>query len=281
MQSLRSKFILFASGVILVTLQTNFAYAEGYQRQCNLLFSEPNEFFQNSVRERESTMLAAIYKKDPNFSGKLDMEETPSDVGGKTILKLKHQGRTVATGFYKVINETLRFDINIDSSFQGRKIYHYLMAYVLARHPNVKKIPARFGFRHYSENYFIFVENIFETERQMLTQTLGSNFRSSSNIAKKELRQKILNAYYSTPAGKVRESLGFAKLTRIVFNLAEQMLSFNVEKGERPDPSHVEVAVVVENPFPESPWRQIFLVDSNGDHHEQSKSFLELPDYLE
>lgn len=129
----------------------------------------------------------------------------------------------------QVKNTTMRFDIDIYPQAQGLKLYAYLMALALKENPQVENIPSIMDIKN-SENARIFLKKLYDQ-----IQAVSENALTDSEVVKK-LREKIINAYFETPAAKARAKNGFSNLQFIALDLPKGsynvwQLSFNARRG--------------------------------------------------
>ncbi len=182
-----------------------------------------------------------------NLSGPLFDETTLRQVGLK--FKAFYDDVFIVELHVFVKNKSMRFDININPRFQKNGLYSLLFSDMVSVLPELKFIPGRFTFKD-SVNADIFITHAFGGVEEFSKYSSRKFFEHFMPEQGLRLREQILAAYHTMPAAKVREEVGFSRLSRIVLspgaepNTDQAMVAFLVERG--PPMTDDSISIVLE-----------------------------------
>ena len=179
------------------------------------------------------------------LSPRIEDEFSVDDLQGLSLLKepqedlvIYDQKRRKVANITALVNQrTLRFDIEIYRRFRSKGLYRFLLGKVLEFHPEVRSIPSIMSAQD-SLNAQIFFKELFRasdlTKIQRQMDVEFPRFFSAAEMERTEIRawrERIVSAFFSTPAAKARTAHGFSCLEKITLSLQGQCLSFDVTKG--------------------------------------------------
>lgn len=149
-----------------------------------------------------------------------------------------------------VLNDTLRFDIDVALTLQRQGIYKMTFQGLLQRFPHIQRVPARMPFDFsLSSNIF---GRLFHTKTGLRAKSLNPHFfKVLQEKTARKIRRAIIDSFFQTPAYKVRDSLGFSKIKSIYLKLAngyapfisDASLSFDSHHDSRIDPDEIRIFI--------------------------------------
>ena len=156
-------------------------------------------------------------------------------------LRLNHSSGPVAGVDLYLVQDTLRFDIEVYRPFRGKGIYSEAFRRALTLSPGVRYLPAQLPIAE-SENARAFIRQSFGQlpNFQMLALEF---FNEWGTREVSERRLEWIQSFMQIPAAKVRARQGFGKLTKLVLDPIHGCIDFLMERGDL-DLNEVEVQVI-------------------------------------
>ena len=168
------------------------------------------------------------------------------NISSKIQWVFKFRNNILGTAWINLIDDVLRFDLEISEKRRGLGLYYFMLAQALQTYPDTKAIPiysGRPGSR--AENASIY-RDIFEGHEDS-TQFFPSPDSQESFTANIRFRNLLIETYAQTPAAKARAYFGFQNLTKIGYQRDRQAFAAYVENGQPSSPEEIHVYYSTEN----------------------------------
>ncbi len=251
---------------LLVIGMTNFAYAGGFGICGQLYKSSKASSFQTQFEATFRRSMELLSERFPDFREE-DLQQEWDLSGGNSMnsYTLTYLGKIVGQATFKFNPpETLIFDIAIEKKFQGMKLYFVFLNRLLAKHPEVKKMPNEMIWdTEQRGNIDVFLKNLFPRKKDIGMYRTKNIFELQPEIII-SLRNRILKAFAEMPSSKARIQAGFVRVEKVAFNMINGELGFSMALGQPSVNAPPTVVIKAGTAHFDIYKQEVYILNANG-----------------